>query len=40
MAVYGNKLEDYIQEQVILEMGFSKKDLQDPKTIEKILKTQ
>ena len=40
MGVYGNYTnEEALLEQVVLqEMGFSKEDLQDPKTIEKILK--
>ena len=36
MAIYGK--DDLIIESVLLEMHFSKKDLQDPKTVEKILK--
>ena len=39
--IYGNKFlsEEILEEQVILnEMHFSKKDLQDPKTIDKIIK--
>ena len=38
--IYGNKFidEEVLEEQVILnEMHFSKKDLQDPKTIDKII---
>jgi len=39
-GLYGNRFkpDTIIEEQVLTEMGFSKKDLQDPKTIEKILK--
>ena len=39
MGLYGNKFnQEYFEEQLIQEMGFSKKDLQDPKTVEKVLK--
>lgn len=43
MSFYGNIFlnEEYLEEQVILnEMHFSKNDLQDPKTLDKILKAK